>query len=79
MNMDDVRNRVADKMDEFAGKMEAKEEITETVEDAKTYIRDYAYEIKKVGYVLCVFLAASYGARYGVTRALANGRIKIKK
>lgn len=74
----DIRNRVSDKMDEYAEDLEQfEEERGETPPAA--FVRLYGPELKKAAYILGVFLAASYGARYGVNLAIKAGRLKVKK
>lgn len=80
----DIRNRVSDKMDEYAEDLDVEREsrladIPEDVTGPELYVKYWAPEIKKAAYILGVFLAASYGARYGVNLAIKAGRLKVKK
>lgn len=83
---DEVRTRVADSMNERADKLDQDaEEIREWEEEngrrhPKEVLREFFIPMgQRALFVGVVFMAASYGARYGVTRAVANGRLKVKK
>lgn len=75
----EIRNRVSDKMDEYAEDVQEFEEEHEIVGKKEAFFRAYGHDIKRVAYVLAIFMAASYGARYGVNLAVKSGQIKIKK
>lgn len=80
----EIRNRVTDKLDEYAEDLDAEREerladIPEDVTGVKLYVKYWAPELKKAAYIAGVFLAASYGARYGVNLAIKSGRLKVKK
>lgn len=86
----DIRNRVVDevtdKLESLADKYEQDAEEIRTWEEEhgrrhpKEVLREFFTPVIRQTLFTCgVFLAASYGARYGVTRAIANGRLKVKK
>lgn len=55
------------------------DKLSETYDHAELYIKYYSPEIKKALFILGIAMAASYGARFGVSRAISRGTIRIKK